>query len=81
MHYIRTIFSYLKPYWIAATLAPLVMILVVAMDLTQPKLMQNVVDIGIAHHNLGYVTHYGLLMIALALVSLPGGGEARAQGG
>jgi ATP-binding cassette subfamily B multidrug efflux pump len=73
MHYIRTIFSYLKPYWIAATLAPLVMILVVAMDLTQPKLMQNVVDIGIAHHNLGYVTHYGLLMIALALVSLLGG--------
>jgi ATP-binding cassette subfamily B multidrug efflux pump len=73
MHYIRTIFSYLKPYWIAATLAPLVMILVVTMDLTQPKLMQNVVDIGIAHHNLGYVTHYGLLMIALALVSLLGG--------
>ena len=48
----------------------LFMILGVAADLTQPKLMQNVVDIGIASRNLGYVIHSGALMIGLAGVSL-----------
>ena len=53
-----------------AILAPLLMILGVAADLTQPKLMQNVVDIGIASRNLGYVIHSGTWMIGLAVVSL-----------
>ncbi len=70
MNVFAKILKYLKPYRVAAVLAPLLMILGVAADLTQPKLMQNVVDIGIVSRNLGYVIHSGTWMIALALVSL-----------
>ncbi|MGD0153082.1 MAG: ABC transporter ATP-binding protein [Thermacetogeniaceae bacterium] len=70
MHAFTKILKYLQPYRVAAILAPLLMILGVAADLSQPKLMQNVVDIGIVSRNLGYVIHSGELMIALALVSL-----------
>jgi ATP-binding cassette subfamily B protein len=70
MNYFIRILHYLKPYRMASILAPLFMILGVAADLTQPKLMQNVVDIGIASRNLGYVIHSGALMIGLAGVSM-----------
>jgi ATP-binding cassette subfamily B multidrug efflux pump len=70
MNDFKKILQYLRPYRMAATLAPLFMILGVAADLTQPKLMQNVVDIGIASRNLGYVIHSGTLMIGLAGISL-----------
>ena len=70
MNYFIRILHYLKPYRMASILAPLFMILGVTADLTQPKLMQNVVDIGIASRNLGYVIHSGALMIGLAGVSL-----------
>jgi ATP-binding cassette subfamily B multidrug efflux pump len=64
------ILRYLKPYRAAAILAPLLMILGVAADLAQPKLLQNVVDIGVASRDLGYVYNSGALMIALSLFSL-----------
>jgi len=70
MNDFKKILHYLKPYRMAAILAPLFMILGVSADLTQPKLLQNVVDIGIASRNLGYVIHSGALMIGLAGVSL-----------
>jgi len=70
MNDFKKILHYLKPYRMAAILAPLFMILGVFADLTQPKLMQNVVDIGIASRNLGYVIHSGALMIGLAGISL-----------
>ncbi|HHW41326.1 MAG TPA: ABC transporter ATP-binding protein [Syntrophomonadaceae bacterium] len=64
---------YLKPYRKAALLAPLLMLLEVAMDLLQPALMAKVVDQGIATGNLAYIIHTGLLMTGLALVGLAGG--------
>ncbi len=65
--------SYLKPYWKATVLAPLAMILEVAMDLLQPTLMSRIVDQGIFPHNYQLVLETGLLMIAVAGIGMLGG--------
>jgi ATP-binding cassette subfamily B multidrug efflux pump len=67
------LFKFLKPYWLWATLAPLLMVLEVAMDLLQPKMIQRIVDEGIAQLDMAVVTHTGLLMIGLALIGAVGG--------
>lgn len=64
---------FLKPYWKWAILAPLLMILEVAMDLMQPRLVQRIVDEGIAQLELSVVTNTGLLMVGLALIGAVGG--------
>jgi len=67
------LFKYLKPYWLSATMAPLLMVLEVAMDLMQPRMIQRIVDEGIAQLNLDVVIQTGLLMIGLALLGAVGG--------
>ena len=64
---------YLRPYWLAAMLAPLCMALEVAMDLAQPYLLQRIVDVGIAQLDMAVVLRTGLLMIGLAFVGAVGG--------
>ncbi len=65
--------KFLKPYWRWAVLAPLLMVLEVAMDLMQPRLVQRVVDEGIAQLDMSIVINTGLLMIGLAIVGAVGG--------
>jgi ATP-binding cassette subfamily B multidrug efflux pump len=67
------LFKYLKPYWFSAVLAPLLMVLEVAMDLMQPRMIQRIVDEGISQRNLDIVIQTGLLMIGLALLGAVGG--------
>ena len=64
---------FLKPYWFAALLGPLFMLLEVIMDLLQPKLMASIVNEGVTAGNLGHISHTGVLMLAAALVGLTGG--------
>jgi ATP-binding cassette subfamily B multidrug efflux pump len=64
---------YLRPYRIAAMLAPLSMVVEVAMDLAQPYLLQRIVDVGIAQLDMAVILNTGLLMIGLALVGAMGG--------
>jgi ATP-binding cassette, subfamily B, multidrug efflux pump len=69
----RRLLPYLRPYWKQALVAPLLMLLEVAMDLAQPRLMQHIVDVGIAQLDMGIVVRTGLLMIGLAVVGMLGG--------
>ncbi|WP_282804171.1 ABC transporter ATP-binding protein [Clostridium tetani] len=69
----KRIFAYLKPYKFLAIMGPLFMVLEVAMDLYQPRLMQNIIDIGIANRDLSYVLKTGSLMILIAFLGLFGG--------
>ena len=65
--------KYLKPYWLPALLAPLFMVLEVCMDLMQPKLLQRIVDDGIAAGDAGEIQRTGLLMLGVALLGVIGG--------
>lgn len=56
-----------------AILAPLMMLLEVVMDLTQPTLMADIIDIGVANGNLPYVLSMGKKMLTVALIGLFGG--------
>ena len=67
------LFSYLKPYWKAASLAPLLMLVEVVTDLLQPILMANIIDRGIATGDVDYIMRTGLLMIGIAIIGLIGG--------
>lgn len=67
------LFRYLKPYWLWVVLAPLAMILEVAMDLTQPLLIARIVDQGIAKGDMQIVFTTGGLMIAAGAIGLVGG--------
>jgi ATP-binding cassette subfamily B protein len=49
------------------------MVLEVAMDLTQPLLIQRIVDVGIARSDLTSVVNTGVLMVVFALIGLVGG--------
>jgi ATP-binding cassette subfamily B protein len=73
MQAFRNLARFLKPYRLWAILAPLFMTLEVAMDLMQPRLVQRIVDRGIAHSNMPLVLHTGVLMVCCALVGVIGG--------
>ncbi len=62
-----------RPYWLWATLAPLMMLLEVTMDLMQPRMVQRIVDEGIARLDLALVLQTGGLMFGLALIGVVGG--------
>lgn len=49
------------------------MILEIAMDLMQPRMLQHIVDHGIPSKDLTYVVHSGLLMLLFAVLGLFGG--------
>src|SRR4051794_4403313 len=69
----RQLVSFLKPYWRWAVLAPLMMALEVAMDLMQPRLLQQIIDKGVARHDLPLVLHTGGWMVTFAAIGTAGG--------
>lgn len=62
------IFRYLKKYWFFALLAPLFMVGEVFMDLLQPKLMAQIVDIGLENQDLEFIIRVGAMMLASVFI-------------
>ena len=69
----RKLSQFLRPYWRWAVLAPLLMVLEVAMDLMQPRLIQHIIDEGITAGNMQVVVQTGLWMVVLAVIGMGGG--------
>lgn len=66
--------KYIKGYaLICAILAPLTMAVEVFMDLLQPTLMANIIDIGIANRDLSYVIKTSFTMLITSGISFIGG--------
>lgn len=66
--------KYIKGNAIIYTLlAPLMMFIEVIMDLNQPKLMSDIIDIGIANGDISYVLNVGFKMIVVAFIGILGG--------
>lgn len=59
-----------KKYVVNACLSPVVMIGEVIMEVIIPFIMAKIIDVGIQNSNLNYVVKTGLLMVALACISL-----------
>lgn len=73
MRSLRRLATFLRPYRMWAILAPLFMLVEVAMDLLQPRLVQQVIDVGIAENDSDVIIQTGLLMIAVAIIAVIGG--------
>ncbi len=58
---------------VCAIFAPLLIFIEVLMDLQQPTLMSDIVDIGVKGRNLGYVWSTGIKMVLCAFVGVLGG--------
>jgi len=69
----KKLLSYLKPYWKPTLLAPILMLIEVICDLSQPTLLASIVDNGVAKSNLPYILHTGALMLGIALIGMAGG--------
>ncbi len=65
---IRNLMRFLKPYRHWAILAPVLMLLEVVADLLQPRLIQRIVDVGIANQDMAVITTTGLWMIGISIV-------------
>ena len=65
--------KYLKPYWFAALMTPLFMIIEVVVDLFQPKLMSKIVDEGVLGGNIELIITTGIAMLGLVVVGGIGG--------
>ena len=53
----KKLMKYLKPYWVFVVLAPALMMLEVAIDLFQPRLLEEIIDVGIKQNNLDVVVN------------------------
>ncbi len=73
MNPIYQIARFLRPYRKEAIIAPLLMVVEVAIDLILPSLMERIIDVGIGTRNLPVVLNTGLLMLGLTFVGAFGG--------
>lgn len=73
MHAAIKLSKYLKPYKHFAILAPILMILEVAMDLIQPTIMQKIIDEGIATKDPTHIMVMFAAMMVCAIIGWFGG--------
>ncbi|MGC9521981.1 MAG: ABC transporter ATP-binding protein [Anaerolineae bacterium] len=64
---------FLRPYWHWAALAPILMLIETATDLMQPRLIQRIVDVGLAQRDMTIIVNTGLLMLGLSAIGALGG--------
>lgn len=75
---LRRIFSYMRPYRRAALLSVLCVLAESVCELVIPLLMADIIDIGVAHGDQGYIMRQGGKMVFCALCALVLGiGSAR----
>ena len=67
------ILQYVKKYWYAAILAPLLMVVEVFMDMMLPMQMQQLVDIAIPSNDMNQIIMIGLKMLGIVFLGVVGG--------
>ncbi len=60
---------FVKPYWFKSLLSFLLLVAVVIMDLAIPRLVQRIIDDGIAQQNMSVVLQTALIMLGISLLS------------
>ena len=69
MIHIRKILHFVKPYWKLSVLALVLLTFQVFMDLSIPRLIQQIIDNGIKQGDLNVVIQTSLLMLGISLAS------------
>lgn len=69
----RRLSRFLRSYRLWVILAPLMMAIEVGMDLLQPRLVERIIDDGIANNDMDLVRNTTLLMLLVAFIGMIGG--------
>jgi ATP-binding cassette subfamily B protein len=69
MNDLKKLIHFVKPYWRRSAVALILLISLVFMDLSIPRLIQRIIDQGIARHNQPLVIQTGLLMLGISVIS------------
>jgi ATP-binding cassette subfamily B multidrug efflux pump len=69
MNHVIKLSAFVRPYWKRAVLALVLLTTLVFMDLSIPRLIQRIIDQGIAQHNQSLVIQTGLLMLGISALS------------
>lgn len=64
--------KYIKKYWKLFCLAILCLTVEAACDLIQPAIMSKIIDVGVKGQDIGYVIHFGLLMLLVTAIGALG---------
>ena len=67
--HIRKLAPFVRPYWLPALLSLILLTLVVFLDLSIPRLVQHIIDQGIAQQNRTVVMQTSLLMLGISVLS------------
>ena len=65
--------KYIKPYWYAFILGPILMITEVAGEVILPAYMAKIINVGAANRDVSYIIGTGLTMIVIAFIMMGGG--------
>jgi ATP-binding cassette subfamily B protein len=65
--------KYIKPYLSAFILGPVMMIVEVIGEVMLPAMMADIINVGAANHDIGYIVSKGIMMIATAFIMMAGG--------
>ncbi len=66
-------YKYIKPYLLYFIIGPILMITEVVGEVLMPRLMANIINIGVPADNIGYIVQMGLLMVGVAIMMMCGG--------
>lgn len=69
----KKLFKFLRPYLFFTIIAPIFMLVEVAMDLMQPMLMSRIIDVGVKNSDKAYIVWMSIGMCVCALVGIVGG--------
>lgn len=69
----KEVLNYLKPYKKLAILAPMMMLLEVAAELSMPKIMTYLINQGVGTGNTALIAKTGMLMLVIAIIGIIGG--------
>ena len=69
----RDILRYVKPYKNLAILAPIMMLLEVAAELSMPKIMTYLIDKGVGMGDTSLIIRIGIMMLVISIIGIIGG--------
>ena len=76
----RKLLRSVREYKRESFLTPVLVCLEVLMEVLIPLLMANIIDIGIANGDMGYIVRTGLLLVVMAMLALAFGAKAGQMG-
>ena len=69
MRHVRKLSSFIKPYWGRAVIALVLLSSLVVLDLAIPRLIERIIDQGIAQHNQSVVVQTAIVMLCISALS------------